>query len=182
MLNSASAHSGCVPGHGRLLQHALCFNGSNGEMLSCTHQQAWPAAQLRPCHALPPQVAHIHQGIMSSFPAGYNTRVGERGLRLSGGEKQRVAFARAVLKEVRAWSWAAAAELLLPAHPKTPFTCIAEPVCPYTALMLALALAQHIPLHSPMPGLRLTSCRPPAPPLPSPPSWSWTRPPARWTP
>jgi ABC-type transport system involved in Fe-S cluster assembly fused permease/ATPase subunit len=29
---------------------------------------------------------------------GYNTRVGERGLRLSGGEKQRVAFARAVLK------------------------------------------------------------------------------------
>jgi ABC-type dipeptide/oligopeptide/nickel transport system ATPase subunit len=32
------------------------------------------------------------------FPQGYNTRVGERGLRLSGGEKQRVAFARAVLK------------------------------------------------------------------------------------
>ena len=45
-----------------------------------------------------PQVAHIHQRILS-FPGGYKTRVGERGLRLSGGEKQRVAFARAVLKE-----------------------------------------------------------------------------------
>lgn len=46
---------------------------------------------------VPIQVAHIHQRILT-FPGGYKTRVGERGLRLSGGEKQRVAFARAVLK------------------------------------------------------------------------------------
>lgn len=32
------------------------------------------------------------------MPAGYNTQVGERGLRLSGGEKQRVAIARTILK------------------------------------------------------------------------------------
>ena len=43
-------------------------------------------------------MAHVHQSIVTTFKKGYSTRVGERGLRLSGGEKQRVAFARAVLK------------------------------------------------------------------------------------
>ncbi len=41
--------------------------------------------------------AHIHSFI-SATPAGYNTMVGERGLKLSGGEKQRVAIARTLLK------------------------------------------------------------------------------------
>ncbi|KAH9485276.1 ATP-binding cassette sub-family B member 6, mitochondrial [Psilocybe cubensis] len=41
--------------------------------------------------------AQMHERIMS-FPEGYNTKVGERGIRLSGGEKQRVAIARTLLK------------------------------------------------------------------------------------
>ncbi|TFC06226.1 MULTISPECIES: ABC transporter ATP-binding protein [unclassified Cryobacterium] len=41
--------------------------------------------------------ASIHDTI-ASFPAGYDTVVGERGYRLSGGEKQRIAIARVLLK------------------------------------------------------------------------------------
>jgi ATP-binding cassette subfamily B protein len=41
--------------------------------------------------------ASIHDFILS-LPDGYNARVGERGLKLSGGEKQRVAIARTLLK------------------------------------------------------------------------------------
>jgi len=37
-------------------------------------------------------------GLVASLPDGYETRVGERGLKLSGGEKQRVAIARTILK------------------------------------------------------------------------------------
>ncbi len=43
------------------------------------------------------RAAHIHQFIAST-PKGYDTMVGERGLKLSGGEKQRVAIARTLLK------------------------------------------------------------------------------------
>ncbi|KAL7281143.1 hypothetical protein ACG7TL_004451 [Trametes sanguinea] len=44
------------------------------------------------------KAAQIHDRIMS-FPDGYDTKVGERGIRLSGGEKQRVAIARTLLKD-----------------------------------------------------------------------------------
>jgi ATP-binding cassette subfamily B protein len=42
--------------------------------------------------------AQVHDFVMR-LPDGYDTRVGERGLKLSGGEKQRVAIARTILKD-----------------------------------------------------------------------------------
>ena len=46
------------------------------------------------------RAANIHDFI-SALPAGYDTVVGERGYRLSGGEKQRLAIARVILKDPR---------------------------------------------------------------------------------
>ena len=43
------------------------------------------------------KAAHLHE-FVETLPDGYESRVGERGLKLSGGEKQRVAIARALLK------------------------------------------------------------------------------------
>ena len=46
------------------------------------------------------RLAQVH-GFVQGLPEGYATRVGERGLKLSGGEKQRVAIARTILKDPR---------------------------------------------------------------------------------
>jgi ATP-binding cassette, subfamily B, heavy metal transporter len=48
----------------------------------------------------PPALAQVHDFVLR-LPEGYATRVGERGLKLSGGEKQRVAIARTILKDPR---------------------------------------------------------------------------------
>ena len=43
------------------------------------------------------QAAHIHD-LIDSLPEKYDAQVGERGVKISGGEKQRIAIARAILK------------------------------------------------------------------------------------
>jgi ATP-binding cassette subfamily B protein len=62
-------------------------------------QYADPAADDARIHAAC-RAANIHDFI-AALPAGYDTVVGERGYRLSGGEKQRLAIARVILKDPR---------------------------------------------------------------------------------
>lgn len=85
-IDSVRRSIGVVP------QDTILFN----ETLMYNLRYANPAASdeeiFEACRA-----AAIHDRIMA-FPDGYNTKVGERGLRLSGGEKQRVAIARTILK------------------------------------------------------------------------------------
>ncbi|GIL87517.1 hypothetical protein Vretimale_1580 [Volvox reticuliferus] len=78
---------GMVPQDTVLFNDTIMHNIRYGN-LSATDEQVHEVAKL----------ACIHDTIVNRFPKGYDTVVGERGLRLSGGEKQRVAFARALLK------------------------------------------------------------------------------------
>jgi len=84
---SLRAHIGIVP------QDTVLFNDSIAYNIAYGRPGADQAAIERAA-----QAAHIHAFIMS-LPQGYETPVGERGLKLSGGEKQRVAIARTLLKD-----------------------------------------------------------------------------------
>ncbi len=84
--NSLRAAIGIVPQDTVLFNDTIYYNIAYGRPE--TSREAVIAAA---------QAAHIHEFI-ESLPQGYETRVGERGLKLSGGEKQRVAIARAILK------------------------------------------------------------------------------------
>jgi len=84
--NTVRAAIGIVPQDTVLFNDTIFYNISYGRP-SATPSEVEEAARL----------AAIHNFIIES-PDGYNTRVGERGLKLSGGEKQRVAIARTILK------------------------------------------------------------------------------------
>ncbi|KAG7254381.1 hypothetical protein CRUP_014556, partial [Coryphaenoides rupestris] len=87
---------------------ALAFAGENLAFVSWYSPHWWWALedrrdQVRGSDAEVEEAAiaaDIHDKIMT-FPEGYDTQVGERGLKLSGGEKQRVAIARTILKAPR---------------------------------------------------------------------------------
>mmetsp|Transcript_10566 Transcript_10566/g.26622 ORF Transcript_10566/g.26622 Transcript_10566/m.26622 type:complete len:697 (-) Transcript_10566:7-2097(-) len=78
---------GVVPQDTVLFNSDIRYNIKYGRP-SCSDSEMYQAAKL----------AQIHDFIMS-LPDGYATKVGERGLRLSGGEAQRVSIARAILKD-----------------------------------------------------------------------------------
>nr|XP_010921213.1 ABC transporter B family member 25, mitochondrial [Elaeis guineensis] len=86
MLESLRKCIGVVPQDTVLFNDTIFHNIHYGR-LSATEEEVFEAAQR----------AAIHDTIMN-FPEKYATIVGERGLKLSGGEKQRVSLARAFLK------------------------------------------------------------------------------------
>jgi ATP-binding cassette subfamily B protein len=77
---------GIVPQDTVLFNDTVEYNIAYGQP-GCGRAQVEAAAK----------AAHIH-AFISAAPMGYDTMVGERGLKLSGGEKQRVAIARTLLK------------------------------------------------------------------------------------
>ncbi|WP_028454855.1 ABCB family ABC transporter ATP-binding protein/permease [Chitinilyticum litopenaei] len=79
-------HIGIVPQDTVLFNDTIYYNIAYGRP-EATREDIIEAARS----------AHIHDFI-AALPQGYDTVVGERGLKLSGGEKQRVAIARTILK------------------------------------------------------------------------------------
>ncbi|RED13044.1 ABCB family ABC transporter ATP-binding protein/permease [Pontivivens insulae] len=83
---SLRQHIGVVP------QDTVLFNDTIGYNIAYGRPEATTAEVIEAARA-----AQIHDFI-ESLPDGYETKVGERGLKLSGGEKQRVGIARTILK------------------------------------------------------------------------------------
>ncbi|MFK5914469.1 MAG: ABC transporter ATP-binding protein/permease, partial [Woeseiaceae bacterium] len=84
--NSLRQAMGIVPQDTVLFNESILYNIEYAKT-GATREEVIRAAKL----------ANIHDFI-DSLPEGYDTAVGERGLKLSGGEKQRVAIARVILK------------------------------------------------------------------------------------
>ena len=78
---------------GMVTQEAYMFNGTIKENLLFAKANATQEEIENAC-----KIANIHDFIVSQ-PDGYDTQVGNRGLKLSGGEKQRLSIARVILKD-----------------------------------------------------------------------------------
>ncbi|HYZ32320.1 MAG TPA: ABC transporter ATP-binding protein/permease [Crenalkalicoccus sp.] len=87
--DSLRAAIGVVPQDAVLFNDTIRYNIAYGRP-GATDAEIVRAAEL----------AQVHDFVLR-LPEGYRTRVGERGLKLSGGEKQRVAIARTILKDPR---------------------------------------------------------------------------------
>ena len=80
---------------GMVTQDAYLFNGTIRENLKYARKDATDDELIAAC-----KEANIYDFI-SSLPDGFDTIVGNRGIKLSGGEKQRISIARVILKDPR---------------------------------------------------------------------------------
>jgi ABC-type multidrug transport system fused ATPase/permease subunit len=78
---------------GYVSQRALLLSGTIGENLRYGNPEADPSQVVRAA-----KMAGIHEFI-DGLPEGYDSQVGERGVKLSEGQKQRLSIARALIKE-----------------------------------------------------------------------------------
>ena len=92
------------------------------------------------------RLARIHDFIVS-LPDGYESTVGERGLKLSGGEKQRVAIARTLLKQPKIFLFDEATSALDSQTEKAIQNSLSEVSQDYTTLVIAHRLSTVVDAH-----------------------------------
>jgi ATP-binding cassette subfamily B protein len=126
---SLRAAIGIVPQDTVLFNDTIEYNIAYGRC-GATHEEIVRAAQ----------TANIHDFIVS-LPDGYQSLVGERGLKLSGGEKQRIAIARAVLKNPKILIFDEATSSLDSQSEKAILEALKELASDHTTLVVAHRLS-----------------------------------------
>lgn len=126
---SLRAAIGIVPQDTVLFNETIYYNIAYGRP-EATEEEVHHAAKL----------AKIHK-FVEDLPQGYDTLVGERGLKLSGGEKQRVAIARTLLKKPQIFLFDEATSALDTATEKEIQKSLKEVSARHTTLMIAHRLS-----------------------------------------
>ncbi|MBY5920497.1 ABCB family ABC transporter ATP-binding protein/permease [Ferrimonas balearica] len=120
---------GVVPQDTVLFNTSILENVRYGRV-DATDEEVWDVIRL----------AHLDE-FVSRLPEGLQTRVGERGLKLSGGEKQRVAIARALLKRPPIMVFDEATSSLDSHSEKSILTALKEVAAEQTTLVIAHRLS-----------------------------------------
>lgn len=127
--NSLRSNIGIVPQDTVLFNDTIYYNIAYGKN-SASYDEVIAASKN----------AYIHEFI-TKLPEGYDTQVGERGLKLSGGEKQRIAIARTILKNPSIYVFDEATSSLDTKTEKLIQASLKEISAHYTTLIIAHRLS-----------------------------------------